>query len=68
MESKDRLPKRKEMIMLDSIRPERKVPKVGEHISWKTIAGIEYNGIVIEMDSNVAIVRLPDGTQKAVEF
>lgn len=43
------------------------MPKVGGVFAWKTVGGHQYEGTVVEMDSNVAIVRLPDGTTKAVE-
>ena len=49
------------------VAPERLLPKVGQVISWSTLGGQHYRGRVVEMDSNVAIVRLPDGTRKAVE-
>ncbi len=46
---------------------DRKVPKVGDAVVWKTLGGDKFVGRVIELDSNVAIVELPDGTRKAVE-
>ncbi len=45
----------------------RNVPRVGGRLSWTTLGGVFYTGIVVEMDSNVAIVELADGTRKAVE-
>lgn len=39
----------------------------GSFIAWDTIGGKHYEGYVEEMDSNVAIVELEDGTKKAVE-
>lgn len=40
--------------------------KVGQLVCWKTISGQEHEGVLIEWDSNVAIVKTLDGN-KAVE-
>ena len=48
-------------------RQERKVPKVGNVISWDTLGGQHYRGRVIEMDSNVAHVLCDDGVKRCVE-
>ncbi len=39
----------------------------GERVCWRTISGDEFEGLLEEWDSNVAIVRLDDGTEKGVE-
>ena len=45
----------------------REVPEVGDLIKWSTLDGKTHEGRVIEMDSNVAIVKLADGSTKTVE-
>lgn len=37
-------------------------------VKWETLAGKKYQGEVIEVDSNVLICKLSDGTKKAVEM
>jgi hypothetical protein len=46
---------------------ERSVPKVGDTLTWETLGGEHFSGRVVEMDSNVAHVLLPDGRKKCVE-
>ena len=41
--------------------------KIGDWVSWNTISGDHYEGRLIEWDSNVAIVELANGREKAVE-
>jgi len=41
--------------------------KVGSTFEWGTLAGSRYKGIIKEIDSNVLIVELPDGTTKTIE-
>ncbi len=41
--------------------------QIGDRVSWKTLDGSSYEGTLVEWDSNVAIVRLDDGSEKAVE-
>jgi len=41
---------------------------IGDQFSWETFGGNKYSGIISEIDSNVLIVKLKDGTQKAVEM
>jgi hypothetical protein len=48
-------------------RRDRQVPHVGDVFSWGTLDGRRHEGIVVELDSNVAIVRLPDGREMPVE-
>lgn len=36
-------------------------------VKWETLGGTKYEGEIIEVDSNVLIVRLDDGQIKAVE-
>lgn len=40
---------------------------VGEIVEWNTIGGSTFKGEVVEIDSNVLIVRLDNGTMKTVE-
>jgi hypothetical protein len=40
--------------------------KIGEEVHWKTISGEIYEGVLMEWDSNVAIIKTKDG-YKAVE-
>ena len=37
-------------------------------IRWETIAGDKYEGYVVEMDSNVAVVKCSDGQTRTVEL
>ena len=37
-------------------------------IRWETIAGDKYEGHVVEMDSNVAVVKCSDGQTRTVEI
>jgi hypothetical protein len=41
---------------------------VGDTIEWCTIGGVCYKGTIVLMDSNVAHVRVQDGTIKTVEL
>ena len=41
--------------------------QIGDQVMWKQIDGQVFVGTLIEWDSNVAIVRLGNGTEKAVE-
>ena len=41
---------------------------VGSTIWWTTLGGIYYEGVIVEMDSNVAFVKVQDGTIKPVEL
>ena len=43
------------------------VYKVGMRIKWNTISGAEYEGVIIEIDSNVLVIKLDDGTIKCLE-
>lgn len=43
------------------------IVKEGDRISWKTIGGDWYVGDIVEMDSNMAYVKLKDGRIKTVE-
>jgi hypothetical protein len=36
-------------------------------VRWETIVGIKYEGEFIELDNGTAIVKLDDGTIKAVD-
>ena len=42
--------------------------KVGDPISWGTMSGEMLEGVIQELDSNVAIVKLPDGETTSVEL
>ncbi len=48
-------------------RPERKVPQVGNVVSWGTLGGQKHRGRVVEMDGNVAHVLCDDGVKRCVE-
>jgi hypothetical protein len=37
-------------------------------IKWKTIGGNEYEGVIVDLDSNVAIVKCTDGKTRSVEI
>lgn len=39
----------------------------GDRVRWGTVSGVTFEGVLIEWDSNVAVVRLPDGRIKSVE-
>lgn len=41
--------------------------KVGDRVFWQNIKGERWEGELVEWDSNVAYVKLDDGTVKAVE-
>jgi hypothetical protein len=41
--------------------------EVGERVKWETIAGRKFEGVIIDWDNYVAIVKLDDGTEKAIE-
>jgi hypothetical protein len=45
----------------------RLLPIVGSRISWGTLGGDYFEGVVVEMDSNVAHVQLDDGSIRTVE-
>lgn len=40
---------------------------VGERVKWENMKGEKFEGRIKEWDSNVAIVTMDDGTEKAVE-
>ena len=44
----------------------RLLVKEGDMIAWKTLGGDRYQGVIEELDSNVAYVRVGDGI-KTVE-
>jgi hypothetical protein len=46
---------------------DRPLPRVGDTVSWTTFGGDHCRGVVVEMDGNVAHVRLPDGRKKCLE-
>jgi len=48
------------------ITPLTKDSKLGDHVFWDSTTR-SYNGVLVEWDSNVAIVKLGDGTIKAIE-
>lgn|GEM_PF-3138917 len=39
----------------------------GDPISWTTIGGRSYDGVVVSVDSNVLIVKCSDGRVRSVE-
>jgi hypothetical protein len=39
----------------------------GDYVKSETIGGVLHQGILIEWDSNVAIIQLDDGGRKAIE-
>ena len=41
--------------------------KIGERVYWNNLRGDRFEGVITEWDSNVAIVKLDDGSEKAVE-
>ena len=49
------------------LSPRRKVPQVGNIVSWGTLGGEHYRGKVVETDSNVAYVLCEDGVRRCVE-
>lgn len=40
---------------------------VGDGVSWETFGGDKYEGTIVEVDSNVLIVRCTDGVTRAVD-
>jgi transcription elongation factor len=42
--------------------------QIGDTFRWQTVSGESYEGIIKELDSNVAVVELHDGTLKSVEL
>ena len=41
--------------------------KPGDRVWWVTVSGERLEGTLEEWDSNVAVIRLDDGTEKCVE-
>lgn len=41
--------------------------EIGERVYWENLRGDHFEGILIEWDNYNAIVRLDDGTTKAVQ-
>jgi len=44
------------------------IVKVGDNFRLETIIGEKFEGKIVEMDSNVAIVQCTDGKRRAVEL
>ena len=42
--------------------------KVGDFISWKTIGGDHYSGVIVEIEEGTAVVQCTDGVRRAVEL
>lgn len=42
--------------------------KVGDRIAWDTLNGAHFEGVIVEIDSNVGIVELDGGGTRAVEL
>ena len=42
--------------------------KIGDEFSWDTIGGKRYEGVIVDIDSNVAYVRCTDGVTRPVEI
>jgi len=40
---------------------------IGERVKWSNLRGENFEGVIKEWDSNVAIVQMDDGTEKCVE-
>ena len=41
--------------------------KIGDRVAWETIVGFRYEGEIVDIDSNVLIVRLDNGKEVPVE-
>lgn len=44
------------------------IVKVGDNFRWETFIGEKFEGKIVEMDCNVAIVDCTDGKRRAVEL
>lgn len=42
--------------------------KIGDEFSWDTIGGKRYQGVIVDIDSNVAYVKCSDGITRPVEI
>ena len=42
--------------------------KIGDEFSWDTIGGKCYQGVIVDIDSNVAYVKCTDGVTRPVEI
>jgi len=41
--------------------------EIGERVYWENLRKEKFEGVIIKWNSNVATVRLDDGTQKIIE-
>jgi len=40
--------------------------KIGDHVYWRDIVGVKYEGVLIKWNNNVAIIKLDNDTIKTV--
>jgi len=41
--------------------------QIGERVRWENIIGEKFEGKLIDWDNNTAIVKMDDGTEKAID-
>jgi len=41
--------------------------KIGERVRWENLKGDKFEGIIIKWDSDIATIKLDDGSEKLIE-